>query len=86
MQVHLDAPLADLNAGGAEEGAGSVPAILCTTEMFNLMIYIKIYLVAAIFSAMCIRVSEQRRFSRSALRKGLRGLSGMQACRFAHLC
>jgi hypothetical protein len=42
MQVHLDAPQADLNAWGAVRGAGSVPAVLCVREMFNLMIYIKI--------------------------------------------
>jgi len=28
MQVHLDAPPADLNAWGARVGAGSVPAVL----------------------------------------------------------
>jgi hypothetical protein len=38
MQVHLDAPRADLNAWSAMGRAGSVPAVLCFREMFNLMI------------------------------------------------
>lgn len=42
MQVHLDAPQADLDAWGVVKGAGSIPAELCVKEMFNLMIYIKI--------------------------------------------
>ncbi|WP_148047002.1 hypothetical protein [Pseudomonas fluorescens] len=42
MQVHLDAPQADLDAWGVVKGAGSIPAELCFKEMFNLMIYIKI--------------------------------------------
>ncbi|MDR9862572.1 hypothetical protein [Pseudomonas baetica] len=42
MQVHLDAPRADLDARSAMKGAGFVPDVLCAREMFNLMIYIKI--------------------------------------------
>jgi len=36
MQVHLDAPQADLDSWDAMKGAGSVPALLCVRKMFNL--------------------------------------------------
>jgi hypothetical protein len=86
MQVHLDAPQADLDARGAVKGAGSVPATLCVREMFKLMIYINILWNDKSRIELCIRVSEQRTISRSALRKGLPVLSIDWGCRFRLFC
>jgi hypothetical protein len=86
MQVHLDAPQADLDARGAVKGAGSVPAVLCVREMFNFMIYIKIFGVCKLRGESFIRVSEQWTLSRSAPRKGLLLLSSDSSGRFRLFC
>jgi hypothetical protein len=86
MQVHLDAPQADLDARGAMKGAGSVPAVLCPAKMLNLMIYIKISGVSKSWTQGFIRFPEQSELSCSALRKRLRPLSNPSAGRFSIFC